>query len=179
MSAPAPTSSMPRRRLLTTVAALTATGLFLAGCQTAPPPPPAAPVDLKATREAEFKRLGFVQTAEGWEYAFTGKILFDTASDALDSDSQANAERIGKALRKLDVTQLRIEGHTDNVGAAAFNKALSLRRAETVAQALAQQGLPKSDMVTKGWGAERPIADNSTTDGRLQNRRVAVIVPAQ
>jgi outer membrane protein OmpA-like peptidoglycan-associated protein len=48
-----------------------------------------------------------------------------------------------------------------------------------VAQALAQQGLPKSDMVTKGWGAERPIADNSSADGRLQYRRLAVIVPAQ
>jgi outer membrane protein OmpA-like peptidoglycan-associated protein len=137
------------------------------------------PANTKATREAEFKRLGFVQTAEGWEYAFTGKILFETASDALDPDSLATAARIGEALRKLDVTHLRIEGHTDNVGAAAFNQALSLRRAEAVAQALAQQGLPKSDMVTKGWGAERPIADNGTAEGRLQNRRVAVIVPAQ
>lgn len=170
-------SILPRRRLLLAATAFAAT-LVLSGCQTPPAPAP-TPVNTKATREAEFKRLGFVQTAEGWEYAFTGKILFETASDALDPDSQATAARIGQALLKLDVTHLRIEGHTDNVGAAAFNQVLSLRRAEVVAQAMAQQGLPKSDMVTKGWGAERPIADNSTADGRLQNRRVAVIVPAQ
>ena len=178
MNAPAPLFHQPRLRRRSMLGAIgaVACALVLTGCQTAPATPP---VDTKATREAEFKRLGFVQTAEGWEYAFTGKILFETASDVLYPDSQATAERIGQALRKLDVTHLRVEGHTDNTGAPAFNQTLSLRRAETVAQALAQQGLPKSDMRIKGWGSERPITDNNSADSRMQNRRVAVIVPAQ
>ncbi|MFZ4289462.1 OmpA family protein [Variovorax sp. HJSM1_2] len=178
MNAAIPLPHLPtlRRRALLSTVCVCVGALTLPGCQTAPV---AVPQDVRASREAEFKRLGFVQTADGWEYAFTGKILFDTASDVLDPESQATAERIGQALRKLDVTLLRVEGHTDNTGTPAFNQTLSLRRAEAVALALVQQGLPKSEMQIKGWGAERPITDNNTAGSRMQNRRVAVIVPAQ
>ncbi|MDB5849072.1 MAG: hypothetical protein JWP29_2824 [Rhodoferax sp.] len=155
---------------------LGAAALGLAGCQTAPSAPP---IDRQAQRTAELQRLGFKLTDEGWEFSFPGKILFETASDALDPASQTAADRIGDALLQLGVDRLRVEGHTDNVGSAAFNQTLSLRRAEAVAQALARHGLPLDRMEIKGLGKEKPIVENNTPENRLQNRRVAVIVPAQ
>lgn len=147
---------------------------LLGACQSAPPAA-APPLD----RATELQRLGFVRTEEGWEYPISGKILFDTASDALDPESQAVAGRIGSALVKLGINRLRVEGHTDNVGTTAFNQTLSLRRAEAVAQTLASQGMPMEGMAVRGWGKDRPVVANDTPAGRMQNRRVAVIVPAQ
>lgn len=169
-------ASMPPRGTIhrRAFAATTACALaWLAGCQATP-----APTTL-LQRSAELELLGFVRTDEGWEYPISGKLLFDTASDTLDPESQAVATRIGSALTRLGIDHLRVEGHTDNVGAAAFNQALSLRRAEAVAQALAAQGLPLKGIEVRGWGKDRPVVANDTPAGRLQNRRVAVIVPAQ
>ena len=149
--------------------------LAMAGC--AAPPPPAE--DRQTSRGSELARLGFVRTEDGWEYSFPGKILFDVASDALDPASQTAADRIGTALKALGVDRLRVEGHTDNVGSTAFNQTLSLRRAEAVARALSQHGLPLDRMDVRGLGKEKPIVNNNTPENRSQNRRVAVIVPVQ
>jgi outer membrane protein OmpA-like peptidoglycan-associated protein len=172
-----PTCDAPspgRRAQLAWFAGAALTGL--AGCAT--PPAPMA-VDPQAARVAELKRLGFKQTDEGWEFSFPGKILFEVASDALDPASQTAADRIGTALLELGVERLRVEGHTDNVGSATFYQQLSLRRAEAVARALSQKGLPLDRMEVRGLGKEKPIVDNNSVENRSQNRRVAVIVPAQ
>ncbi len=167
-----PVHQADRRRLLGWVSA--GTLLVLAACQT---PPPAA--DPQTQRATALKNLGFKRTDEGWEFDISGKLLFDTASDALDADSQASASRIGLALAQLGIAHLRVEGHTDNVGSAQSNYSLSLRRAEAVARVLAAQGLPLAQIQVRGLGKDRPVVDNDTAEGRLQNRRVAVIVPVQ
>jgi outer membrane protein OmpA-like peptidoglycan-associated protein len=69
-----------------------------------------------------------------------------------------------------------IEGHTDSTGSAEYNLALSRRRAEAVAQALRSQGIDSDRIVTRGYGQEYPVASNDTPSGRLQNRRVEVII---
>ena len=154
--------------------------LLLAACQSpvpvtvaAPAPPP---VDQRAAREAELRRLGFKRTDDGWEFSFPGKLLFETASDALDAESLVMAERISKGLVQLGIDSLRVEGHTDNVGSAQYNQTLSLRRAEAVARALAAGGLPFDQIQVRGLGKDKPIVDNGTPEGRSQNRRVAVVV---
>ncbi len=151
----------------------------LGGCQ-APPTAPASapPAAPRETREATLQRLGFKRTDDGWEFSFPGKLLFDTGSDALDADSQQIAERIGKGLVELGIDKLRVEGHTDNVGSAQYNQALSLKRAEAVAKALASAGLPLDRIEVRGLGKDKPIVDNATPEGRSQNRRVAVVVQA-
>ena len=67
-----------------------------------------------------------------------------------------------------------IEGHTDSAGSAAGNQVLSLKRANAVADYLAEQGLMRSSMETVGLGEGSPIADNKTKAGRAQNRRVEI-----
>jgi outer membrane protein OmpA-like peptidoglycan-associated protein len=70
------------------------------------------------------------------------------------------------------VTKLRVEGHTDNVGKEADNAKLSQDRADSVAAWLAAHGVDKSRLHTVGYGATKPIADNSTNEGKQLNRRV-------
>jgi outer membrane protein OmpA-like peptidoglycan-associated protein len=169
---PSPGHRTGRRRLLGWASASTL--LLLAACQTAPTAP-----DAPTRRAAALTQLGFHRSDEGWEFDISGKLLFDTASDTLDADSQATASRIGLGLAQLGITHLRVEGHTDNVGTAAANYSLSLRRAEAVAHVLAAQGLPLAQIHVRGLGKDRPVVDNNSAEGRLQNRRVAVIVPGQ
>ena len=74
---------------------------------------------------------------------------------------------------KLD---LIIEGHTDNVGGAKFNLELSRKRAEAVKRWLVDKaGISEVRLATVGYGLSRPIADNSTEEGRAKNRRVELV----
>ena len=165
-----------RRQLLLVCACAT---LLLAACQSTPSAPePVVTTPTAEQREAELLRLGFKRTDDGWEFSFPGKLLFDTASDALDAENQLAAEKIAKGLQQLGIDSLRIEGHTDNVGPVPYNQALSLKRAEAVARALVAAGLPPARLRIRGLGKDNPVADNGTPEGRLQNRRVAVIVPS-
>jgi outer membrane protein OmpA-like peptidoglycan-associated protein len=68
-----------------------------------------------------------------------------------------------------------IEGHTDTVGTAASNKTLSGNRATSVMNALIARGIAKSRLSAKGWGQEKPVADNRTENGRAKNRRFEVV----
>ncbi|MBT3091810.1 MAG: OmpA family protein [Candidatus Thiodiazotropha sp. (ex Lucina pensylvanica)] len=71
---------------------------------------------------------------------------------------------------------LLVEGHTDNVGSDSFNQDLSERRAISVKNALMQAGVDGSRIDTIGLGETQPITDNSTSAGRLKNRRVEIVI---
>jgi outer membrane protein OmpA-like peptidoglycan-associated protein len=79
--------------------------------------------------------------------------------------------------RDNEKLNIRIEGHTDNQGSAAYNKGLSQRRAEAVVAYLVKQGIDKSRLTGRGFGLEKPIADNTTEEGRAMNRRVVFAIP--
>lgn len=163
-----PLPPQPGRRACLTLAL--ASALVLGGCATAPP------VD---TRAQTLQAMGFHATPTGWEFSLTGKLLFDTDSNSLDAQSQSTTDRLGRELGILQVDLVRVEGHTDNVGSAAYNQALSLRRAQAVADALAQAGLHGAKIEVRGLGMTHPVSGNSTPEMRQQNRRVSIIVPAQ
>ena len=69
---------------------------------------------------------------------------------------------------------LELGGHTDSTGNPESNKALSARRADVVAQALIARGVPASALNPRGYGAEEPIADNESPEGRAANRRTTL-----
>lgn len=71
--------------------------------------------------------------------------------------------------------KLRVEGHTDNQGAAAANQALSETRAQAVVAWLTGRGVSASRLTTAGLGQTRPVADNATDAGRAKNRRVELV----
>jgi outer membrane protein OmpA-like peptidoglycan-associated protein len=149
---------------------------LLAACASAPPPaPPAPPPD--TTRATALAALGFEKTDEGFVLNLSGTLLFDTGSDVLGAGAKAVVTKLATDLRALDIRKLRLFGHTDNVGAAEFNRGLSGKRAEAVAVEMVTHGFASDALERRGFGFDRPIASNDTPEGRTKNRRVSVIVP--
>jgi OOP family OmpA-OmpF porin len=106
----------------------------------------------------------------------THGILFDTGSDRIRGESKPTLDLIGQMLKDHADLKLTIEGHTDNVGAAAANQTLSDKRAAAVRQFLiANYHVDASRLASKGLGAAKPAASNDTPEGRQQNRRVELV----
>ncbi len=144
--------------------------LALAGCQSVPPK------GLTAEQIAALKREGFSPTDEGWAFDLSGKVLFGSDLDRLNSQSQAIVERIGKTLVAVGIPHVRIDGHADASGRAAYNQQLSERRAQSVARVLVGIGMQPQNIETRGLGSSQPVADNRTRLGRTENRRVSIVV---
>ncbi|MFD0724339.1 OmpA family protein [Lysobacter brunescens] len=102
-------------------------------------------------------------------------INFDTDKATLRPDAQPVIDEIGKLLDGDATLKLSIEGHTDNTGAAAHNLQLSTARARSVLGALVGLGIDPARLSSKGFGQDKPIADNGTEDGRAKNRRVELV----
>lgn len=105
----------------------------------------------------------------------TEQVRFKTASAeiAAGKESQQVLEAVLAVLKAHpEIAKLRVEGHTDNRGGAANNKALSKARAESVAKWLADHGIEKGRLTAQGFGEEKPLESNTTEAGRTANRRV-------
>lgn len=113
----------------------------------------------------ELKETGFVALY----------INFETGKADIKPESDAVIDQIVELMLEDDSLNLSIEGHTDNVGSAAFNKTLSENRAKAVMNAIIAKGIPKARLSAKGWGQEKPIGDNKTEEGRAKNRRVEIV----
>lgn len=101
-------------------------------------------------------------------------IHFDTARDTIKRESHKILDQVAELLRQhTELKRVRVEGHTDNVGSAAYNKDLSERRARSVVRYLAERGgVARERLESAGYGFERPVASNATAVGRAKNRRV-------
>lgn len=98
-------------------------------------------------------------------------VQFETGSAQLKSESFAVLDQIADIMRQYPAYKLRIVGHTDSVGDANNNKVLSEERAKACYQYLVSKGIVPSRLSYIGYGEERPIADNATSQGRALNRR--------
>lgn len=103
-------------------------------------------------------------------------IEFETGSDVIRASSYRLLDEIYSAAVIAENLKLGIYGHTDNVGNDATNIPLSERRAKAVRDYLLKKGISTSQVETKGYGAEKPIADNTTADGKAKNRRVEIVL---
>jgi OmpA-OmpF porin, OOP family len=106
--------------------------------------------------------------------ALTLYINFETGRSAIKSESQSIIDELYSMLSANPTLKIVVEGHTDNVGNAASNKTLSEQRAASVKTALAGKGISGDRIQTAGFGQDKPIADNSTDDGKTTNRRVEI-----
>jgi len=103
-------------------------------------------------------------------------ILFDLNEATLKNEAKIVIAKLAGILLILPELNLRVEGHTDSTGSAGYNQGLSERRAATVRDFLAQQGIGGQRMMAVGYGLTRPVADNSTREGRAENRRVEIVI---
>ena len=97
---------------------------------------------------------------------------FEFNSDKLTAPAQQTLDQVATALAAQPELNVQIEGHTDSIGAAAYNMKLSQRRADAVKAYLVGKSVDGSHLVAQGYGKNHPIASNDTDEGRAQNRRV-------
>ena len=108
--------------------------------------------------------------------ASTQGILFDVGSDHIRGESTPTLAEIGDMLKTHPTLKLTIEGHTDNVGSAASNQALSQKRAAAVRQYMVSSyGIDAARLKAVGYGATKPVAPNTSEEGRQNNRRVELV----
>jgi outer membrane protein OmpA-like peptidoglycan-associated protein len=103
-------------------------------------------------------------------------VLFDTGSSTLKPGAREKLAKISGIVLAHPGLNLQIEGHTDSVGSDDFNQQLSERRADTVRDFLAEQGVSASAITARGFGKTQPVASNDTAEGRQRNRRVELVV---
>ncbi len=99
-------------------------------------------------------------------------IHFDTGKATIQADSENTLNQVVALLQQNPDLKLRVEGHTDNQGNTAANQALSEKRAQAVVAWLVAHGIPADRLSAQGFGSSKPVADNSTDDGKAKNRRV-------
>ncbi len=103
------------------------------------------------------------------------QINFDTGKSTIRAESMPIVDQIAALMTAHADLKISVEGHTDNVGAPASNKALSEQRAKAVVDAVVQKGIPAGRLSAAGWGQDKPVADNRTEEGRARNRRVEIV----
>lgn len=107
------------------------------------------------------------------------RIAFMPGSSSLTQDSKEQIDNVAAIMRAYPSAHVTVGGHTDNSGSSAANMELSKARAESVADALTRNGVSADRVESEGFGDSRPVADNSSEDGRLQNRRVTLEVTSR
>ena len=107
----------------------------------------------------------------------TYELVFPTASDRLAGTDWPILAAVAEVLKQNPGFKIEVAGHTDSTGDAKANQALSERRAAAVKQALVEKyGADGARVTSRGWGAEQPLQDNKTPDGRAINRRVEIVL---
>jgi outer membrane protein OmpA-like peptidoglycan-associated protein len=179
---------MSKKRVLsvTAICTLGLAGLIISGCHaeahignpepkaaTPPPPPPAPPPPPPAPAKPALKAMGKAKIVNN-KIEVPGKVHFatDKATIQENAESKEVLESVQKTLEEnKQITKLLIAGHTDNKGTHEHNMTLSQQRADAVQAWLVSKGISKDRLMTKGYGPDKPIADNDTDEHREQNRR--------
>ncbi|MFH2055644.1 MAG: OmpA family protein [bacterium] len=122
---------------------------------------------------AKVERIG-----EGIKITFDSGILFDVSKSNLRSVAETNLTKLSVILNKYPDTEIMVQGHTDSDGAEEYNMDLSIRRANSVGTYLAGENVLPTRLNLIGYGELKPVADNSTPQGKQLNRRVEIAIYA-
>ena len=132
----------------------------------------------KTNAKALVEKVEDANGLEAIKVTFNSGILFDTNKSDLKQASKNELSQFATKMSDLQDTDITIYGHTDNTGSDAVNERLSKERAQSVATYLKNCGIASSRMTTEGKSYSMPVADNSTKEGRAQNRRVEIYITA-
>lgn len=116
------------------------------------------------------------QTSRGVVIQSSDRILFDTGKADIKPTAKPFLDQVANILNTKSTSSVVIEGHTDNVGRAELNQALSELRALTVMEELVKRGVPNTRIKASGFGMTRPVAENDSENGRQLNRRTEIIL---
>ena len=123
----------------------------------------------------DFDDFEVQKTNAGIMFSLSNLKFKPDSSVLLDGESQ-KLIKIAEVLKKLQGSQFLVEGHTASTGNEKGEMSLSLERARSVIAALVKLGVPEQSFICKGSGGTRPVADNSTPEGKAKNRRVEITI---
>lgn len=116
------------------------------------------------------------RVGEGIQVTFASGLLYDFDSDNVRAEAASNLRNLAASLSKFPDTDVLIVGHTDDVGATAYNQSLSLRRASAAVDYLSAQGVSRARLHAAGRGELEPVNFNDSEAGRQANRRVEIAI---
>ncbi len=132
--------------------------------------------ELATLENAEVETVTDKNGLEAIKVTFNSGILFPLNGTTLSDDSKTELREFASKMSDLPDTDITIYGHTDNTGTAEVNERISYQRAESVQNYLKYCGIASSRLSAQGLSYTDPIADNSTAEGRAQNRRVEIYI---
>jgi len=126
---------------------------------------------------AELASLASLKEEErGLVLTLSGSVLFKSGDSNLMQPAQVKLDQVAKSLLAIRARNLIVEGHSDSQGSDAYNQKLSQRRADAVRDYLVQRGYPSDHIQARGLGEGKPVAKNSSAEGRANNRRVEIVI---
>ena len=134
--------------------------------------------ELAALENAQVETVEDVNGLKAIKVTFDSGILFDFNKATLKADAKRNLDKFASEMADLPDTDITVLGHTDNVGTAEANQKVSDNRANAVSNYLQGKGISKDRIIAEGHSYNDPVADNSTAEGRAQNRRVEIYISA-
>jgi outer membrane protein OmpA-like peptidoglycan-associated protein len=105
-----------------------------------------------------------------------GGFYFESGSYEIDANLKKYLKNVSAELKKIKFQKLFVDGYTDNLGGNAQNNGLSRKRAQAVKLELVKNGLPAKKIQARAYGSSNPIASNDALSGRIQNRRIEILV---
>ena len=147
-------------------------GAIAAPKAAAPAPAPAAAPAPKAAAPA----APAPAPAAATKVTYAADTFFDFDKSVLKADGKAKLDDLAGKVKAINLEVIIAVGHTDSVGADAYNQKLSVKRADAVKAYLVTKGIEKNRVYTEGKGEKQPVADNKTDAGRSKNRRVEIEV---
>jgi outer membrane protein OmpA-like peptidoglycan-associated protein len=112
--------------------------------------------------------------AETLKLDVSSEVSFDINSANIRNDFRSSLKKVANVISEYSQTAVHVIGHTDSTGSTSYNQQLSEKRANSVGRYLSRSGVSRSRMRMSGRGENRPLADNSSSNGRSQNRRVEI-----
>ena len=138
-----------------------------------------AKAQAEAVKNAQVQQVTDINGLPALKVTFDSGILFTTNKADLNASAKTSLSDFAKVVKENSDMDIAIIGHTDNTGSDAINNPLSENRAKSVSTYLKNSGVNASQIKTvEGQGSKNPVADNSTAEGRTQNRRVEVYIYA-
>jgi outer membrane protein OmpA-like peptidoglycan-associated protein len=126
----------------------------------------------RQAHEVEIQRL----QDQSLKITMSSEVSFDFNSARVNPPFAKTLDKVADILKRYDRSNIKIVGHTDNVGSEDYNMKLSEQRAQAVAYYLEDQGVSSNRITTEGRGELDPRADNATAAGRQLNRRVEMLI---